>query len=105
MQQREQFLFRNSTTWWSVKGDKVNSEFFLTKAPKMKGKPIQSLKREDDSVTTAQDEILQMATNYYRELLAPTLTEAPPINLMHHVVACLKTRIGEVAKSHLSKTI
>ena len=56
-------------------------------------------------MTTDQDEILQMATKYYKDLLAPTLTEAPPINLMHHVVACLKTRIGEVAKSQLSKTI
>ena len=53
-----------SATWWVVKGDKVNSEFFLTKAPKLKGKPILSLKREDDSVTTDQDEILQMATKY-----------------------------------------
>ena len=37
-------------------------EFFLTKVPKLKGKPILSLKREDDSLTTDQDEILQMAT-------------------------------------------
>ena len=78
-QQREQFLFRKLIAWWAVKGDKVNSEFFLTKAPKLKGKPLPSLKREDDSVTTDQDEILQMATKYYRDLLAPTLTEAPPI--------------------------
>ena len=45
---------------------------------------------------TGQEEILQMATKNYKDLLAPTLIEAPPINLMHHVVACLKTRIGEV---------
>ena len=37
-------------------------------------------KREDDSLAIDQDEILQMATKYYRDLLAPTLTEAPPIN-------------------------
>ena len=104
-QQREQFLFRKSAAQWAVKGDKVNSEFFLTKAPKLKGKPILSLKREDDSVTTDQDEILQMATKYYRDLLAPTLIEAPLIHLMQHVVACLKTKIGEVAKLQLSKTI
>ena len=47
-------------------------------------------------MATNQDEILQLATKYYRDLLAPTLTEATSINLMHNVVACLKTRIGEV---------
>ena len=56
-------------------------------------------------MTTDQDEILQMVTKYYRDLLAPTLIEVPLINLMDHVVACLKTRIREVAKSQLSKTI
>ena len=43
-QQREQLLFGKSTTWWVVKGDKVNREFFLNKAPKMKGNHIISLK-------------------------------------------------------------
>ena len=56
-------------------------------------------------MATNQDEILQLATKYYRDLLAPTLTEATSINLMHNVVACLKTRIGEVVKRQLSKTI
>ena len=80
-------------------GDKVNWEFFLTKAPKLRGTHIQSLKREDDLMATGQDEILQMATNYYKDLLAPTLIEAPLINLMQYVVACLNTRIGEIAKT------
>ena len=104
-QQREQFLFRKSAAQWAVKGDKVNREFFLTKTPKRRGTHIHSLKREDDSMTFDQEEILQMATNYYRDLLAPTLTNDPPSNLMHDVITCLKTRIGEAAKAQLSKDI
>ena len=104
-QQREQFLFRKSAAWWDVKGDKGDKEFFLTKTPKLRGTHIQSLKGEDDSLATDQEEILQMATSYYRDMLAPTFTETPPMNLMHDVVACSKTKIEEVAKTQLSKTI
>ena len=56
-------------------------------------------------MVTDEEEILQIATNYYRDLLSPALTNDPPSNLMHDVVACLKTRIGEVAKTQLSKAI
>ena len=73
----------------------LSREFFLTKAPKLRG--THRLKREDDSMATGQEEILQSATNYYKDLLAPTLTGGPPSNLMHDVVACLKTMIGEEA--------
>ena len=45
-------------------------------------------------MTFDQEEILQIATNYYRDLLAPTLTnDQVPSNLMHDVITCLKTRI------------
>ena len=99
-QQREQFLSRKSAAWWVVKGDKVKMDFFLTKTPKRRGKHIHNLIREDDSMTFDQEEILQIATNYYRDLLAPTLANNQvPSNLMHDVITCLKTRIGEAAKA------
>ena len=51
-------------------------------------------------MTFDQEEILQIATNYYRDLLAPTLTnDQVPSNLMYDVITCLKTRIGEAAKA------
>ena len=104
-QQHEEFLFKKSAAWWVGKGDKVNSEFFLNKVPKLRGMHIQHLKQEDDSMAANEEEILQMTTNYYKDLLAPVLTDNPPSNLMHDVVACLKTRIGEVAETQFSKAI
>ena len=104
-QQREKFLLRELATWWVVKGDKVNREFFLTKAPELRGTHIQRLKWKDDSMATDEEEILQIATNYYKDLLTPTLIDGPPSILMHDVVACLKTKIAEVAKTQLSKAI
>ena len=59
-------------------------------------------------MTFDQEDILQIATNYYRDLLAPTLTNGQvPSNVMHDVITCLKTnlKIGEAAKAPLSKAI
>ena len=101
-QDATRMLFRKSAAWWTLKGDKVNRGFFLTKAPKQRGTYIQSLKQEDDSMTSDQGEILQITTNYYRDLLAPMLTNGPSSNLMHDILACLKTnwRGSLVVKSH-----
>ena len=64
-------LFRRTATWWARKDDKVNRHLFHYKAPKGGGGRIQGLREPDGSITEDKAEILQMATQYYRDLLAP----------------------------------
>jgi hypothetical protein len=69
--EKNRMLFRRNAAWWASKDDKVNQHFFHYRSPKSGGGRIQGLRKPDGSITEDKTEILEMATQYYRDLLAP----------------------------------
>ena len=64
-------LFQRTATWWARTYDRVNPHFFQYKAPKGGGGRIQGLRKPNGSITEDKADIIQMATQYYRDLLTP----------------------------------
>ena len=68
--------------------------FFHSKAPNGGGGHIQGLHKPDDSITEDKDEILHMATQYYRDLLASMHMEQNT-ELAQRVMACIHPKVTQ----------
>ena len=85
-------LFRRAATWWARTDDKVNRHFFHSKAPKGGGGHIQGPRKPNGSITADKDEILHMATQYYRDMLAPMHMQQNT-ELAERVLSCIHPKV------------
>ena len=92
--EKNRMLFRRAAAWWARTDDKVNRHFFHSRAPKGGGGHIQGLRKPDGSITEDKDEILHMATQYYRDLLAPMHMQQNT-ELVERVMACIHPKVTQ----------
>ena len=92
--EKNRMLFRRNATWWARKDDKVNRHFFHYRAPKGGGGRIQGLRKPDGSITEDKTEILEMATQYYRDLLAP-MQVRQNTELSDRVMSCIHPKVTQ----------
>ena len=97
-------LFRRSATWWARTDDKVNRHFFQYKAPKGGGGRMQGLRKPDGSITEGKSKILQMATQYYHDLLAP-MHVRQNTELVDRVISCIQPKVTEAMEVVLDSPI
>lgn len=66
-QQRSEFTF-HSSSFWARKGDRMSCEFFCTHGQRSAGEQVHSLRSQDGSLRTAPEEVMEIATDYYKTL-------------------------------------
>ena len=102
--EKNRMLFRRNAAWWARKDDKVNRHFFHYKAPKGGGGRIQGLRKPDGSITEDKVEILEMATQYYRDLLAP-MHVRQNTELTDRVMSCIHPKVTQAMEVVLDSPI
>ena len=102
--EKNRMLFRRNAAWWARKDDKVNQHFFHYKAPKSGGGCIQGLHKLDGSKTEDKDEILHMATHYYRDVLTP-MHVTQNTELADRVMSCIQLKVTQAMEIVLDSPI
>ena len=69
-EKREEFSFHKNAAHWAVQEDRCNGEFFAVVWPKNYHRGIRHLKNLDGSLTTSPEEMRQIASEFYQELLS-----------------------------------
>ncbi len=69
-ERRFAFLFHKQASHWVQVGDRVTRDFFSIVGPRHSRAGVQRLRREDGSLASTPDEMRELATQFYRELLS-----------------------------------
>ena len=80
-ERRYDFTFHRQAAKWSQVGDRVTEEFFRITGPRPSRVGIRRLRRPDGSLASEPEDVRELATSFYRELLS---AEAP----LTHQLAC-----------------
>ena len=67
-QRHTEFSFHASKSFWARKGDRMCGEFFRTHGQRSAGEQICSLRAQYGSIRTELDEVMDVATDFYRSL-------------------------------------
>ena len=65
---RSEFSYHASLSYWARKGDRMSREFFRTHGQRAAGDQIRSLRTAEGHITTDQEEVMGLATDFYRTL-------------------------------------
>ena len=82
-------LYRKSNVWWAKKGDLSSKEFFRSKAGARIGGQATSLLRPNGTIIEDIDEIMETATSFYKDLIAPQTSCSDPSFSME-VLTCIQ---------------
>jgi hypothetical protein len=66
----EEFRFHRQRSTWTQLGDRCNVDFFKMVHPKFCKTAVKQFKRADGILTTVPDEMRQVATDFFRDLLS-----------------------------------
>ena len=89
MHMQSKFTFHASTSFWARKGNYISREFFRTHGPKAAREKIRCLRAQNGSLCIAPEEVMEIATKYYKELFlvkapSPPRTKMPIASLEPH---------------------
>ena len=76
---RHDFFFHSQAAqWWTQVGDRVTGEFFEVVGPRHRRAGVRQLKKPDGTLAVEPDEMREVATDFYRDLLT---VDPPPESL------------------------
>ena len=67
-QRHSEFSCHTSKSFWARKGDRMYREFFRTHGQRSTGEQIRSLRAPDGSIRIGPEQVMDLATDYYRTL-------------------------------------
>ena len=98
---KDEFRFHKKKALWTQIGDKCNKEFFNAVKQKRFNSGLKQLRRYDGSLTKDPEEMLQIATNFYRDLLTAQPVSSETLRKREEVWAAITPRASEEMKSSL----
>ena len=81
-QRRSEFSFHASKSFWARKGDRMCRKFFRTHGQRSAGEQLRSLRAQDSSIRFGSEEVMDLATDFYRTLFQQEPCHKLVINLL-----------------------
>ena len=92
---KDEFRFHRKKALWTQLGDRCNKEFFDVVKAKKFNAGVKQLRRSDGSLTKNHDEMLNIATRFYRDLLTAEPTSAEVLQKRQEVWASITPKVTE----------
>ena len=91
---RSKLTFHASMSFWAKKGDRVSKQFFKTHGPRAAGEQIQCLCAQEGSLCTTSEEVMEIVTDYYKELFQQEHPHLRAMRFREHVWSHISTVVS-----------
>ncbi len=98
---KDEFRFHKKKALWTQIGDKCNKEFFNAVKQKRFNSGLKQLRRYDGTLTKDPEEMLQIATDFYRDLLTAQPVSSETLRKREEVWAAITPTVSEEMRSSL----
>ena len=94
-ERRHDFLFHRHAAQWTQVGDRVSGEFFSIMGPRHSRAGVRRLRRTDGTLATEPEELREIASQFYRELLTEDALSPTSLESRQRVLSHVRRSVTE----------